>query len=205
MVDFPDKSKPAPEEPPKKVLPKGVPAVAVKRPATRRFLDYVMAESPKALAKKIGRDQIVPRLKQGLQEAVSSFIDGMLWGDGANRPSGLISQQMMRGGGMNYSQISTSAQPLAIQQARQATVQSATSPHHHDVAFTTQAGAEQILANMYDVLNMYRVVAVADLKEMCEIPTETQDNAYGWVSLDGARITQQRAGFVLSLPKATLI
>jgi hypothetical protein len=58
---------------------------------------------------------------------------------------------------------------------------------------------------MYDLLNQYRVVSVADLYELAEIETQISDNSYGWRSLDGARIRPTGGGYILELPRPTLI
>ena len=200
-MDLPDKS--APQGVPKKAIKPVVSgAVQVQRPATRRFFDFLFAESPKVLAKKIGRDIVVPRLKASFEEAANGFLGGMLWGDGANRPMNhMVRGTVLRGGGVNYAHISDPAN--ALTQARQATVQS--SGNYQDIVVPTQQFAEVLLANMYDLLNQYRVVAVADLYELAAITPAPSDNAYGWTSLDTARISKVRDGYLLELPRPTLI
>lgn len=173
-------------------------ATPVSRPATRRFLDFLFAESPKAVGRKIASDVVVPRLKQGFEEAFNSFLAGMLWG--GNRPTGLIAGQVMRGGGVNYSSISTGGSLL---QARQASEPQRVS--YEDLVFPTQDSAETILANMFVLLNEYRVVAIGDLNDLVGNSSQPSDNAYGWNSLDGARISKDRNGFRLELPRPTLI
>jgi hypothetical protein len=97
-----------------------------------------------------------------------------------------------------------SQQPQAITQARQANV-SRSSGNYEDVLCATQQQAELLLANMYDLINQYRIVAVADLYELAGFNTKPSDQAYGWTSLDGARITHERDGYRLELPRPSLI
>jgi hypothetical protein len=202
-MDLPDKSKP--EQPKKKIepiIPVGA-AVQVKRPASRRFFDFLFAESPKQLGSKIGRDIIVPRIKAGFEEAANSFLAGMLWGNDGGRPvSNIVRQAAMRGGGVNYSGISVSGNPMT--QAMQAS-QPRSHGNYQDLTLPTQQYAEMVLANMYDLLNQYRIVAVADLYEIVNISPQPSDNAYGWTSLEGARISKVREGYLLELPRPTLI
>ncbi len=199
-MELPDKSvgpKPGPEKKVKAAVVSG--AVPVSRPATRRFLDFLFAESPKAVGKKIASDVIMPRLKQGVEEAFNSFLSGMLWGGGP-RPGGMMSGNLMRGGGTAYSNISTSASLL---QARQATQQKP--PSYEDWVFNTQQEAELVLANMFELLNSYRVVAIGDLNDLLGNTSQPTDNAYGWTNLDGARISKDREGFRLELPRPSLV
>ena len=202
-MELPDKTAPT-EQPKKKLAPVVSGAVLSKRPATRRLKDFLLAESPKALAGKIGRDVVVPRVKAGLEEAINSFLAGMLWGDSANRPiGGNVGRTVLRGGATNYNAIS-SGPPSALTQARQANI-SRPSGTYEDVICPSQQHAEVLLANMFDLMNRYNVVAVGDLYEMAGITPSPSDNAYGWYSLDGARISKVREGWALELPRPSLI
>jgi hypothetical protein len=203
-MDLPNKQEP-PKEVPKKnivaVVGEGV-VVKAPRPVTRRFFDFVFAESPKDIAKRVLTNTLAPRLKAAGEEAANNFLHSMLWGQGSAPVSSIVKGTVIRGGTNVYAQ--ASGQPSALQQAREAN-QSRPSGIYQDLTCPTQEIAEQILAQLYDVFNQYRVVSVADLYEMAKIPVSTSDNAYGWMSLDGARITQDRNGYVLALPRPTLI
>jgi hypothetical protein len=202
-MDLPDKTAP-PEEPRKSITPvvEGGLVVKAPRPMTRRFLDFAFAESPKELIKRVVENTLVPRAKAGVEEALNSFIHGMFWGQGQAPISSIVKGTVLRGGGMNYNAISSA--PSALTMAREQNT-ARTPGNYEDLVCPTQEIAERLLANLYEVFNQYRVVAVADLYEMANIPTGTSDNAYGWLSLDGARITKERNGFVLALPRPTLI
>lgn len=203
-MDLPNKSEPPkPAAPKKNIQPVVKGAKQVNRPATRRFKDYLFAESPKELGAKIGRDVVVPRLKAGVEEALNSFLSGMLWGGGPRPMSNIVQGTVLRGGNVNYNHISTQQSGLA--QAAQANVSRTSSGNYQDLVTPTQDSAEMLLARMYDLLNQYRVVAVADLYELANITPAISDNAYGWTNLDGARISKVRDGFLLELPRPTLI
>jgi hypothetical protein len=196
-MDLPDKSIPG-STPPKKEIKQVASGVKqVKRPATKRFMDFLFAESPKNMGRKIGREVVVPNLKRGVQEAINSFINGMFWG-GANPGGGVMNSTVLRPGMTAYNAISQPGTNMAM--AHQA-VQQQSSGNYQDLFIPTQSMAESTLAQMYELLNMYRVVAVADLYEMVNINPAISDNAFGWTSLDGARIVASGAGFILQLPR----
>lgn len=201
-MDLPDKTA-GPVPPKKKIEPVVSGAKQVQRPATRRFFDFLFAESPKAIAARIGSEVVVPKLKMAFEDAANGFLSGMLWGEGSNRPiSSMLQGSMMRGGGINYNAISS--QPQSLMQARQANT-SRPPGSYRDLTLPSQQYAEILLANMYDLLNQYRVVAVADLYELAGMTPQPADNGYGWTSLDGSRISKVREGFLLELPRPTLI
>lgn len=202
-MQLPDKHMvPEPEPPKKDIKPVVTGVVPVQRPATRRFLNFVFAESPKDLCKRIGQDVLVPRAKAGVEEALNSFIRGMFWGQGSPPLSNIVQGTVLRGG-TNYQALS-SGPPSALTQARAANT-TRTSGAYEDLVCPTQESAERLLANLFDIFNQYRVVCVADLYELANIKPAPSDNVYGWLSLDGARISKVRNGYLLELPRPSVI
>lgn len=206
-MDFPDKTNPAPPAAtrPVKQVPKGVVSGAspVKRPATQRFLDYMFAESPKEIAKRVLTQTVGPRLKLSAYEAFDGMLSGLLFG-GAGKPmGGLLQTPAMRGGGINYAGISTGQS--ALQQAQLANQARPNVGNYRDLVLDTPDKAEILYANLIQLHNQYRMVTVADLWEMAGLTPEPSMNAYGWHSLEGARITKDLRGFVLQLPPPTLV
>ena len=199
-MDLPDKTQPTPaKKQVKRVVPQGA-AKTAKRPASRRFFDFVFAESPKALGRRVIEGTVVPRLKAAGEEAINSFLHGMLWGGGSPPASGLVQQAMLRGGGTNYHAISNGvAQPLLPG------VVAPSSGPYSDVILPSEQFAQAVLAQMFDLFNQYRVVTVGDLYEAAGISSETQHEGLGWYSLDGARITKERDGYRIALPRPTAI
>lgn len=202
-MDLPNKSVGPPQEAKKKIEQVVSGAVKVKRPATRRFFDFVFAESPKVLVKRIGTDVMWPRFKASLEESGNSFLHGMFWGAAGNRPaSTIVPGTVLRGGmGTAYNHISNpTGQMMALQASQQTS-----SGNYQDLCLPTQQQAETLLANMWELLNQYRRVAVGDLYEAAGITPAISDNAYGWTNLDGARISKIREGYLLELPRPSLI
>lgn len=200
-MEFPDKSGAAPKKAPVERVVTS-PTKVVSRPATRRFYDFMFAESPKELLKRVTQNVLVPRAKAGLEEAANNFLAGMLWGDSSKRPmSNVVQGTVIRSGAVNYAAISNTASPSMLQ-AR------AAAPHggnYHDIVFGTQQDAELVLGNLIERINEYRITSLGDLKEMAGQNTLPSDEAYGWTSLDGARISKVRDGYVLELPRPVLI
>lgn len=203
-MDLPNKSPSAavpPEAPKKNIQPVVDGAVKAPRPITRRFLDAVFAESPKELGKRVWANNLVPQGKAAAEAALNAFIHGMFWGQGQAPVSNIVRGSVLRGGAQVYHNAQNV--PSALNQAQQQIQRS--SGNYQDVVVGTQLDAETILAQLYSVLNEYRVVSVGDLYEMARIETVPSDNAYGWYSMDGARICKVINGFQLELPRPVLI
>lgn len=205
-MQLPDKSprseNPPPQAPQKNITPVVPPgAVKAKRPATKRFFDFVFAESAGALVRRIGTEVLMPRAKAGVEEALNSFIHGMFWGNGPSPMSNVVRGAVLRGSAQVYHNAQN--MPSGLQQAQQQ--RQVSTGNYQDIAFPTQQHAQTVLSNLYAVFNQYSVVSVADLYEMANIEPSTSDNAYGWLSLDAARISQDNRGFVLELPRPSII
>lgn len=64
----------------------------------------------------------------------------------------------------------------------------------------TRQEAQATLSQMQDILDVYDVVSVADLKEMLGVRKTYVDDNWGWVYLQDAAIKQIREGYLLQLP-----
>jgi len=200
-MELPDKSKPAqPAKKVKRVVPAGA-AKPAKRPATNRFFDFVFAESPKDLGKRVVANTVVPRLKAAGEEAIGSFLHGMLWGGGSPPPSQLVQGAVLRGGGVNYNALSNG---VVMPQNALPGVVNQHGPYS-DVVVPTEQFAQAVLSQMFDLFNQYRVVTVGDLYEAAGLSSDPQHEGLGWYSLEGSKITKDREGFRIALPRPTTI
>lgn len=200
-MDLPDKSKPVVREKKDPVIPAGS-AVQTERPARRRFMDYVFAESPKAVLAGVVERTLVPQLKAAGEQAFNTFLHGMLW-PGGSGPSSLMQQgTLLRGGGVVLNPGGVDYNSLSNPAVMQAAAASGSmSGPYSDLTVVSQDFAERLLASLIADLNQYRVVTVADLMEYAQLtPTDAQGNL-GWYSLEGSRIVQERNGYKLMLPK----
>jgi hypothetical protein len=142
----------------------------------------------------------VPRLKASFEEAFNSFLAGLLWSNGQGRPN----SQIVRGTVLNANTQVYGGVVNGVVSPQQMAAQANAnrSPGgYQDLKVGTQQYAEDLLTNLYQLLNEYRMVSIADLYESASLPTDPADNKLGWYSLEGARIEQVRDGFVLALPR----
>lgn len=211
MENFPDKSGGAGQLPPGSARPPGrgpKPAAVVsgaskaRRPFTRRFRDAVFTASPKNLTGQIGRDIVLPQFKHGLQAALNGFINGILWGNVGQSPLGR--QHNITRSYTGYgNQYSPNAPTNTIQQAQNSVVRN--SGNYEDVICPSEEAATRLLSQALNYIQQYNVMAVGDLYDMAELPTSVSDHAYGWTSIEGARIVQTIEGFELKMPRPGLL
>lgn len=206
-MELPDKSAgvPTPNPGKPKIEQVVTGAVLVKRPATRRFKDFIMQESPKIAAKRIGRELLWPQAKAAAEQSFNAFVHAMFWGGGQTPPiSQIVRGTVLRSQTQTYPGTAPSGYQPGLAAAMQANV-SRPGGQYQDVVSPTSQQAEKLLAGLLDALARYHVVTVADLYEGAGLPTQISDQAYGWTDLTGARISPVSNGFVLELPRPVII
>ncbi len=62
-----------------------------------------------------------------------------------------------------------------------------------------------ILDNMFEILDRYKVVTVADLYDLAGERGRYTDNKFGWTDISSASVVRIRDGFVIKLPRALAI
>lgn len=205
-MELPDKSgmnPPALNAP--KVQPEVEGAKLVKRPASKRFKDFLLAESPKDIAGRVARESLWPKSKQLFFDTFMQVL-GQSIGVESSSVSPLLRGTTLRGGVQTYQGISpTMASPMT--QAMMANQNRPVPPigGYQDVAFESMQQAETLLAYLIDLLQQYHRVTVADLYEVARFPTMPSHENMGWTDLSTARITKSREGFLLELPRPTIL
>ena len=74
-----------------------------------------------------------------------------------------------------------------------------------DIIFDNRGDAQMVLDNMFDILERYKVVTVADYYDLCGERCSHTANKFGWTSLGAASISRIRDGYVIRLPRALAI
>lgn len=64
----------------------------------------------------------------------------------------------------------------------------------------TRPEAELILERLFDILEKFEMVTVADFYDLLNEKATPQDEKYGWLALRGASIRRVRGGYLIDLP-----
>lgn len=190
---------PVPPREKKQAIAQGI---KVKRPLTRRFFGYLFSDLPKTAGKQVGREVFLPQVKMALEAALQAYISSMFWGNAGNRPvSNLVKQATFLSNHRPYHTISGGATQVHNQQL----VPQKSTGNYEDLIYKDLAKAQAVLAQMLEYLQQYPVVCVADLYEWSDIIPAPSDNAFGWTDLSTARIVPGQGGFILELPRPTIV
>ena len=74
-----------------------------------------------------------------------------------------------------------------------------------EFVFQSRADAEMVLDTLKEIVSKYKAASVADLCDLIGRSSQYTDVKYGWTDLRGADVQRVREGYVLIMPRVTLI
>lgn len=77
--------------------------------------------------------------------------------------------------------------------------------NYNDLIFDNRGDAEVALERMFELLDRFDAVSIADLFDLAGQSCNYIDNKYGWTNLDDARVQPVRGGYIIDLPRATTL
>jgi hypothetical protein len=174
-----------------------------KKPLLKRIAHIFIGGDSKSVVNYVLMDVLVPQAKEMLAEATSQGIERMIYGEA--RPG------HRRGYSARASSGSTPYNRYAVRgnnplgRAGADDRRQVVEPRTQDVddlLFATRVEAETTLERMYDLIENYETVSVADLNSLIERTSSYTDQKWGWTNLAGSRIFPDRnRGYVLELPR----
>lgn len=158
---------------------------------------FIMADM-KSVAQSIFFDTLVPAAKKTIRDMLNSSTDMLLYGD--KRPEGIDrdrGRSVIRTDyrGISSTQRSSYSQTPLLRSA----------PMLEPLIFENRADAEEVLRNMYDLIDEFHVASVKDLYGFAGMSTDYTKEKYGWFQLDGAEVVRVSNGYLLNLPKPKVI
>lgn len=211
MSDFPSNSfanKDEPEEPKEPRVVEQVtevPAKTRKKSLGKRFSSVFLGGDAKTASQYVILEVILPTVKETMVEAVSSGFERLIWGDRPHRRRyGPGVPPPTQGGYVNYSKYSMSASGGVHQVTPRTMSRRARAQHDFDeIVLESRGEAELVIERLYDVLNRYEFVTVADLYKLVGLDSTPVDRKWGWLNLSGTTASRlpRGGGYLLDLPE----
>lgn len=197
MENYPSNSHKAREEVAEKKVEKVVSGKTStkKKSGIRKLSDTFLSEDASNVKSYIFSEVLLPAAKKLVSDIVTNGIDMLLYGEIKNKKG-------------NSSKVSYSRY-YDDRRDRSRDYRSPVVRNNFDydeIIFETRGDAEAVLDAMYDILNQYKVVSVAELYDLASITTHNYTcNNYGWIDLRGSSVVRVRDGYILKLPRALAI
>lgn len=197
MENYPSNSHKAREEVAEKKVEKVVSGKTStkKKSGIRKLSDTFLSEDVGNVKSYIFSEVLLPAAKKLVSDIVTNGINMLLYGEIKNKKG-------------NSSKVSYSRY-YDDRRDRSRDYRSPVVRNNFDydeIIFETRGDAEAVLDAMYDILNQYKVVSVAELYDLASITTHNYTcNNYGWIDLRGSSVVRVRDGYILKLPRALAI
>lgn len=143
-------------------------------------------------------DVLIPSIKKVVSESINSAVDMMLYGE---------RQSPRERGRGSYTSYSAQYRPYRDPRERGRSVRPGNGRVSNfdisSVAFTTREDAENILADLQDLVDDYGEASVADFYSLADMDNEIThvDHRWGWFNLSGAHVIRSHDGYSVQMPR----
>jgi hypothetical protein len=172
-----------------------------KRSLSRRFAETFVGDGESGgVWGYILHDILIPAAKSVVTDAVSGGIERTLYGDVRGRGQG--ARQSYGGGTQRtqYSALSTRSN-MREEPRREMSRRGRATHDFAEIVLDRRVDAEEVLTLMYNMLEDYHLVTVADLYDMVDMPQSHVDRAWGWEELAGSGVVPVKGGYMINLPR----
>ena len=157
----------------------------------RRSTSLFAAEDFSSVMDYVLMDVLIPAAKNTISDIIENSVNMLLFGN-TKRTSGRSNA--------SYVSYRNYYEPKESSYRSQRTAY-----EHKDIILETRSEAEEVLDRMTELLDAYGYVSIADMYDLVGVTCEYTDNKYGWTNLRNAEAIRVRDGYLLKLPKVTLI
>ena len=164
--------------------------ITKKKSSLSKFKDEFISEDAKNVKNYVFGEVLIPAIKKAILDIVTDGINMILYGES--------------GGGRKKSSADRVSYRSYYDRPndRYARPYTNTLYSYDDFVLESRGEAEDVLSRLDELLDTYKVVRVADLKDLLGITGNYTDNNYGWTNLRTAEVIRVRDGYTIRLPRA---
>lgn len=176
--------------------------VAVGKPSlARKFKDAFVVEDIRVVIGEIINENVIPAIKDAISDAVTSLIDGLLYGSGGTRRKRKSSNN--RGEPSYAAYYKSNGRSVRRSKSDDDDEYESNGKHdYRDFSMRTKAEADEVLSDLLDYIEEYEEACIADYLDLIDQPSDPQDNKWGWTNLSRARVKHGRDGYYIDFPRA---
>lgn len=164
----------------------------------QKIAGVFMSEDIENVKSYILMDVLVPAIKKAISDIVTNGIDMALYGeDAGSRRKKSSASKVSYGGYYERDRENRST--------RGSTIRTRTNYNYEDIVLDNRGDAEEVLLRMDELISTYGMVSVADFYDLVGITGNYTDNKYGWSDIRSATVVRVRDGYVIKMPRATVL
>lgn len=173
-----------------------------KKKFTESFKDLFIAADFKQVVKYVCYEVFIPAARNMLYDGMTKGAERLIFREERSRRSPMVG----RGAG-SMTRITYNSPVFRENEGYRdprtrppSNAQNLPRPGRPDFLLQTKKEAEQVLDEMYSILQAYEEVTISDVHAMLGLQSAHTDMKWGWTDLRGSTIKQDRSGFWLDLP-----
>jgi hypothetical protein len=178
------------------------PARRRKKPLSAKFKEVFIGGEANSVWEYILFDVVIPAAKDMVTDAITQGVERLVFGD--SRPPGRRTSYRPGGYGYtNYNRFSTSRSTRDDPRDRRDPRESnrRRSNQIDDIILSSRQEAEDVIDQMFAILQKYDQVTVSDVLEMVGVTPQFTDEKWGWTELRGLSARRINNGYLLDLPR----
>lgn len=165
-----------------------------KKTAAQSAIDTFVKEDLVNIKTSLVSDIIIPTIKNMIWDGFTSALDIALYKGDGRRRSGAGSSRSQY---VNYNKYAGSSRDDRGRSSE---------PRRNrydfsDIMFESKPDAEEVLKQMDDIMEEYKIVTVSDFYDLVGKTGEYTDQKYGWKNIRNAHVVSGRDGYRIELPK----
>ena len=204
-MDYKGNADKAKEPKPEKKIVKVITGEVVRKPkpVAKRMRDTFFGGDFKIAMAYVAGDVLLPALRNLLWDSISKGSERVIFGDSRfrSRPTEMRPR-------VSYNNPALPRAPIYADPRDRGPIHLPGQPPRYrnnvrsfsDIILVNRSDAETVVELLYDILEKYEVVSLADLYDSLEQPTSPIDNKWGWTALRNVEIRQVREGYLIELP-----
>lgn len=170
--------------------------VQKKKSLGKKFAETFLGDDIESVSSYILHDVIIPAAKNMMSDTVSNGIEMLLFGQ-------VRGSRTKRDRGKSY--VSYSSYYDRDKKPTRPSARNTSRHNFDDIILETRGEAEEVLSHLVDLTEDYGMASVADLYDLVGITSNFTDNKYGWDNLSSASVNRVRDGYLISLPRTTVL
>lgn len=166
-----------------------------KKSAFSKLTDEFISEDAKNVKTYVFGEVLIPAIKKAIFDIVTDGIDMILYGETrkGNRRS-TADRVSYRNYSDGYSRPARDTRATTVSRYS-----------YDDIILSSRKEAEDVLDRLYELMDTYGLVRVADLYDLVGITGQYTDNKYGWTNMHNVDIIRVRDGYMIKMPRAMQI
>jgi len=188
-----------------KIIEGGV--VKRKKPVGRKIAEVFTGEDAKSVGERVLFDVVIPAIQHLIVDAGNEALNRIFLGGGRRQGAGRPQGNRVNYGGYYPKNVVDFERPgMPPREPQRSLSQKARMTHNFDeVILETRGEAEKVLDGLGLILEQYDVVSVSELYELLGETGSYTDDKWGWYDLRGSSVSRVREGYLLNLPKPSVI